>query len=146
MKLYEDEINVLKLCRNHNIVNFIVEIITHNNRYVVMEYCPDGDMEQYLNNVKKINEDEAKDILKQLVNGMKHLHQNSVMHRDFKLANILRNGKEVKIADLGFAKVMGLQSEAETVLGTKQTMAPEVLNEDLYSYKADVWSLGIVYY
>jgi serine/threonine protein kinase len=77
---------------------------------------------------------------------MKHLHLNSVIHRDFKLANILRNKHEVKIADLGFAKVMGLKSEAETVLGTKQTMAPEVLHEDLYSTKADIWSLGIVYY
>ena len=44
-KLYEDELSVLKLCKNQNIVNFVVEVNTHNNRYVVMEYCQDGDME-----------------------------------------------------------------------------------------------------
>jgi serine/threonine-protein kinase ULK/ATG1 len=46
------------------------------------------------------------------------------MHRDFKLANLLRHNKTIKIADLGFAKQLDKQSLTKTQLGTGLTMAP----------------------
>lgn len=74
------------------------------------------------------------------------------MHRDFKAANILFHDGICKIADLGFAKQMRLsqlekgRNMAHTVLGTSLTMAPEVLEEKPYTFSADIWSIGVVYY
>lgn len=73
------------------------------------------------------------------------------MHRDFKTANVLLHNGICKIADLGFAKQVSVKEGMEkqlagTVLGTSLTMAPEVLGEKPYSFKADIWSIGVVYY
>ena len=59
------------------------------------------------------------------------------MHRDFKLAIILLHNSICKIADLGFAKVLSQKKGGMTgtVLGTSLTMAPEVLDEQMYSYE-----------
>ena len=73
------------------------------------------------------------------------------MHRDFKSPNVLLHNGISKIADFGFAKQMPKKHEmekqtAQTILGTSLTMAPEVLSEKPYGFKADIWSIGVVYY
>jgi serine/threonine protein kinase len=69
-----------------------------------MEYCNGGDLSQYLNKKKRLIEDEATDMLKQILNGFRGLHEANAMHRDFKAANVLLHQGICKIADLGFAK------------------------------------------
>ena len=57
------------------------------------------------------------------------------------------HGGQAKIADLGFAKMLdSSEGVAKTFLGTSLTMAPEVHEGTSYGLKADIWSLGIVYY
>ena len=53
---------------------------------------------------------------------------------------------QVKIADLGFARELSFNELSETICGTPLVMAPEVLNGKRYNHKADVWSLGIVFF
>jgi serine/threonine-protein kinase ULK/ATG1 len=53
---------------------------------------------------------------------------------------------QIKIADLGFARELGHEELTETVCGTPLVMAPEVLNGIKYNHKADVWSMGIVFF
>jgi serine/threonine-protein kinase ULK2 len=68
------------------------------------------------------------------------------MHRDFKLANILKHNGNIKIADFGFAKLLGKDDWTTTMLGSPLNMAPEVLNGQEYDSKADIWSIGTVFY
>lgn len=68
------------------------------------------------------------------------------MHRDFKAANVLLHQNVCKIADLGFAKQVKEEGMTTTILGTGLTMAPEVHQEKSYGRKADIWSVGIVFY
>lgn len=68
------------------------------------------------------------------------------MHRDFKLANILKHDGNIKIADFGFSKLLGNEDMTQTMLGSPLNMAPEVLNGLEYSNKADIWSIGTVFY
>jgi serine/threonine-protein kinase ULK/ATG1 len=68
------------------------------------------------------------------------------MHRDLKLANILKNNGSLKIADFGFARLLEDEDMATTMLGSPLNMAPEVLNGSVYGVKADIWSLGTVFY
>jgi serine/threonine protein kinase len=68
------------------------------------------------------------------------------MHRDFKAANVLLHQNDCKIADLGFAKQVKEEALTSTFLGTSLTMAPEVLQSKKYGRKADIWSVGVVFY
>lgn len=81
------------------------------------------------------------------MNGFKGLHEVKAMHRDFKAENVMLHNDSCKIVDLGFGKL--LEDEEDLVLsklGTKFTMAPEVLQGLPYDMKADIWSIGSVYY
>ena len=82
------------------------------------------------------------------MNGFQVLREKKVLHRDFKLANLFVNDEILVIGDFGFAKAG--QDMAQTKLGTPLTMAYEIItakdDEFLYNSKADLWSVGIVYY
>lgn len=71
---------------------------------------------------------------------------NNIMHRDFKLANILKHDGTIKIADFGFAKMLGNDQLTNTMLGSPLNMAPEILAGKEYNNKADIWSIGTCFY
>jgi serine/threonine-protein kinase ULK/ATG1 len=71
-----------------------------------MEYCNEGDLADYLKARKMLSEDEAVEFLIQILNAFKTLVKHKIMHRDFKLANILKHDGELKIADFGFSKLL----------------------------------------
>lgn len=145
-ELLENEIRVLRACDNINIIKLYDIKKTQNNIYLVTEYCNEGDLMQYLKEKKRLTEEEAVDFLIQIVNAFKTLTKNKIMHRDFKLANILKHNGMIKIADFGFAKLLGSDSLAATMLGSPLNMAPEVLDGKHYDNKADIWSVGTCFY
>ena len=53
---------------------------------------------------------------------------------------------EIKIGDFGFAKFLNSQQKSNTICGTPLYMAPQLVEERNYSYKADLWSLGVLYF
>jgi serine/threonine-protein kinase ULK/ATG1 len=101
---------------------------TANNFYLILEYCNEGDLMVYLKQKKMLPEDEAVEYLVQILNAFKTLVKNKILHRDFKLANILK------------------EDYATTMLGSPLNMAPEVLGGNDYNNKADIWSIGTVFY
>lgn len=103
-------------------------------------------MSEYIKQRKFLTEEEAVEYLIQILNGFKTLVKHRIMHRDFKLANILKHDGSIKIADFGFSKLLGKESYASTMLGSPLNMAPEVLNNQEYDSKADIWSIGTVFY
>ncbi len=101
------------------------------------------------NKINHFNEREAVFFLQQIMNGFQKLREWKILHRDFKLENIFIDFNKVLIGDFGFAKIG--QEFTNTVLGTPITMAPELLlskEEEgvIYNSKADLWSIGVVYY
>lgn len=105
-ELLENEIRVLKTCNNDNIIKLFDIKKTANNFYLVLEYCNEGDLMQYLKKKKMLTEEEAVEYLVQILNAFKTLVKSKIMHRDFKLANILKHNGNIKIADFGFSKLL----------------------------------------
>ena len=146
-KLFKSEVEVMKVTDNPHLLKLHDFLETSGNFYVVVQYCKDGDLEKYLAKVKTIDEPEAVFFLKQIMSGFLYLHQHKIMHRDFKLANIFMDGKHLTIGDFGFAKA-GVDV-ATTKLGTPYNMAPEIIfsnGKTPYTSKADLWSIGVVFY
>jgi len=146
LELLENEIKVLKSCDNPNIMKLYDMKKTANNFYLITEYCNEGDLGDYLKQKKYLTEDEAVEYFLQILNGFRTLVKTNIMHRDFKLANILKHNGTVKIADFGFSKLLGKEGITGTMLGSPLNMAPEVLDGAMYNNKADIWSIGTVFY
>ena len=94
-----------------------------------------------------MSDDEAFEIMKQIIKGYQELAKNNTIHRDLKPANILINQNLFKICDFGFSKVTKDPNSAlKTCVGSPIYMAPQILEKKDYSAKCDIWSLGIIYY
>jgi len=83
-------------------------------------------------------------ISKQVLLGLKHMHDLSLVHRDVKPGNILlsRDGM-AKVSDFGIAKILEPLQEANTFVGTRIYMSPERLGSQPHSTPSDIWSFGL---
>jgi serine/threonine protein kinase len=149
-RLMMTEVSVMREITHPNILHLFEFLRSKDNYYLVLQYCNQGDMEHYMKQkgIRYFEEKEAVMLLKQIMNGFTELRKRKILHRDFKLANIFVNNDQLIIGDFGFAKA-GVEM-ATTKLGSPLTMAPELLfnnDDDLnYNSKADIWSIGVVYY
>mmetsp|Transcript_33295 Transcript_33295/g.106217 ORF Transcript_33295/g.106217 Transcript_33295/m.106217 type:complete len:194 (-) Transcript_33295:279-860(-) len=111
-----------------------------------MEYCGGGSVSDVMFATGEgIQEDQIAFICRESLKGLAYLHAISKVHRDIKCSNILLTDRgEVKIADFGVAaQLTGDRSKRNTFIGTPHWMAPEVVSENRYDGKVDVWALGI---
>jgi tRNA A-37 threonylcarbamoyl transferase component Bud32 len=143
------EKDILKQCKHRNIVTFIDSYEDTNNIYIVLEYLQ-YDLISYLEGGNVVlNSYRVKNILKQIVEGVRYLHDNGIVHRDLKLDNIMlketTNGVIVKITDFGLSDVISTSTCLDQC-GTIVYIAPEMILKQEYSYKIDVWSIGVILY
>lgn len=120
--------------------------------YIVMEYAPNGSLHAWIKKRKQQNMPFSKrrvaKMFKQLLTGLAYCHARGVMHRDLKPDNILLGTDRVcKLCDLGLGKQCDLSSSVcHTLCGCVSYVAPEILLKMQYSQKADIWSLGMIFY
>ena len=157
---YINEFEIMKTCSKNNInsVECYEYFDNKDNFIIIMELC-DGNLLDLFNkkkeNDKGLNIEELLKIMNQLNNAFKIMKENNIIHRDLKLENILikYNDEEhknytIKLADYGCSKRLDslLENYCSTYIGTPIYMAPEILNEDKYNFKSDLWSIGIIIY
>ena len=147
-----NEVEIMKKINTENSV-LINEVINNKEYlYIIMDLC-EYDLENYIKRRKKpISINEIKEVLNQLNNVFKIMNDKKIIHRDLKPSNILISLDRldkclIKLSDYGSSKFNNLSNTiTNTLNGTPITMAPEILNGENYSFKSDIWSLGIIIY
>lgn len=81
-----------------------------------------------------------------ILKGFYNLILTNVIHRDIKPANILIKNDMLKIADFGFSRKINENKLMTSAVGTKAYCSPQILGQSSYTSKADIWSLGVLFY
>ena len=124
------EVYIMTKIRHANVIRLLEVFESSNHLLIVMEYAGGGDLLQYVRGHKKINEEEAKGLFRQVVYGLGHIHSRSVLHRDIKLDNILLDSDHgVKICDFGVSKIIDKNAMIKEQCGTPAYIAPEIILE-----------------
>ncbi|KAK8880820.1 hypothetical protein M9Y10_003512 [Tritrichomonas musculus] len=145
-KQYLREHERLNMLRHPNIVNtygiYLGDETTPIS--ILLELCPE-DMNSAINNGSISKECVVKYVY-EICEGMKFAHFCGIIHRDLKPSNILidKHGN-IKISDFGISKLMTTEEQCTTMGGdTQKFMAPEILNEEQYDEKVDVYAFGVI--
>lgn len=136
------EIDLLKNLDHANIVKYQGFVKTPETLNIILEYCENGSLHSISKNFGRFPENLVAHYMAQVLHGLSYLHEQGVIHRDIKGANILTTKYGlVKLADFGVAsKTSGLHDSA--VVGTPYWMAPEVIELSGATSASDIWSLG----
>jgi serine/threonine protein kinase len=129
-----------------NILNLIAEFETEHHIYLVLEFCPNGDLYEAIRVGRGPGQtDHVRECMLQLVDAVEHMHSKGVYHRDIKPENILldKDGA-MKLGDFGLATTDAWSFEA--AVGSDRYMAPEQYDPSTTGYSpaaADTWAIGI---
>ncbi|KAK3889864.1 hypothetical protein Pcinc_006158 [Petrolisthes cinctipes] len=142
------EISIHRSLREKHVVGFHGYFEDSDNVYIILELCRRRSLMELHKRRKALTEPETRYFLKQLLLGVKHLHDKKVIHRDLKLGNLFINDEmELKIGDFGLATRVGYEGERKrTLCGTPNYIAPEILCKKGHSYEVDIWSIGCILY
>ncbi|KAI1719018.1 protein kinase domain-containing protein [Ditylenchus destructor] len=127
-----------------------MDIIIRSDKYVaiIQEYASNGDLLRLIMKVQRIEEHQARFYFIQLIEAIKYLWANNIVHRDIKCENIFLDAyMNVKLGDFGFARVLQEDEDTNTHCGSKAYTALELLQGKRYKGNgADIWSAGVVLY
>lgn len=154
----EGEISIHLLQHHPNIVRLIDMFDGQQIVSLVLELCRGGDffsyiVQQHQKSNTGLPEKAVAGVAKQLLSAMEFLHSQCIVHRDVKCENLLLNQEGLqpadttyKLCDFGFAARVPSGGQLHSVLGSPQTVAPEILRKRPYSYPSDMWSTGVLLY
>ena len=177
-KYIENEMIILHSLKHPNIIRLEEIKKTSDYYYIVMECANGGDLSGCLkkyklsHNGRAFSEEIVQHLMRQIIDGLKYIHKNKVIHRDLKSDNIMvtfdnENDKnnlnllnaKVKIIDFGLAIKVSATNLAKTYAGSPLNMAPDILKKKIsscaasrinqfetYDEKVDIWSIGTVCY
>ena len=147
----KSEIDILKIAKHPNIIKLYDVFENEKYIYIIMEYCPGGDLFSYIEKRDfKIKEERAAEIIHKLCTAVYFLHQYGIVHRDLKPENILMmdqtDNADIRLVDFGLGKMLGPGEKCDEPFGTFSYVAPEVLQEKPYDFKVDLFAIGIITY
>mmetsp|Transcript_6464 Transcript_6464/g.19613 ORF Transcript_6464/g.19613 Transcript_6464/m.19613 type:complete len:488 (+) Transcript_6464:153-1616(+) len=153
MRMAMDERAVLELVGDHPFVLGLRYAVETTSQFCfVTEFCERGDLFNFMTQRRRpLLEEKARILAAEIAMGLEHVHSFGVVYRDLKTENVLvdKDG-HVRIADFGLAKILGrsreqaVLSRTDTLCGTTNYYAPEMLMDEGYSQGIDYWALGVL--
>ncbi|NP_034920.2 maternal embryonic leucine zipper kinase isoform 1 [Mus musculus] len=144
------EIDALKSLRHQHICQLYHVLETKNKIFMVLEYCPGGELFDYIISQDRLSEEETRVVFRQILSAVAYVHSQGYAHRDLKPENLLFDeNHKLKLIDFGLcAKPKGNKDyHLQTCCGSLAYAAPELIQGKSYlGSEADVWSMGILLY
>ncbi|KAK8706548.1 hypothetical protein V6N13_050109 [Hibiscus sabdariffa] len=146
LNIIMQEIDLLKILNHKNIVKYLGSSKTKSHLHIILEYVENGSLANIIkpNKFGPFPESLVAVYISQVLEGLVYLHEQGVIHRDIKGANILTTKEGlVKLADFGVAtKLTEADVNTHSVVGTPYWMAPEVIEMSGVCAASDIWSVG----
>ena len=150
LELIRQEKSFLSLIKHPNIICLKDYFEDKRSIYFVTDYYSGGDLITFIEKSPNITEKTACKIIRKIAEALKYLNIFGIVHRDIKPENILfseeNDFKSLKIIDLGVCKTLTYGQMANEPIGTNGYISPEIYLHNDYSFKTDIWSLGIILY
>ena len=166
-ELIVNEVLVMRALHHANIVNYVESFLFKNEIWIAMEYMEGGSLTEVVT-TNMMTEGQIAAVSREIAQGLEHLHEYGIIHRDIKSDNVLLSPTgdiklstfhglllwydyltlvaSLTLADFGFCGQISdpTKGKRTTMIGTPYWMAPEVVTRKEYGPKVDIWSLGIV--
>jgi calcium/calmodulin-dependent protein kinase I len=151
-----EEVAILQLLGNHPAIIQLVDCdeSLHGTIRLVLELCEGGELFDRIQQKQYYPEQEAKVLIRNLLEACVLIHGKGIMHRDLKPENILLASKvsntDIKISDFGLAKISKdfprRLPRSHSICGSDFYLAPEVIKQEEYGREIDIWSVGVICY
>ena len=155
LEKFEREINILINSDHPNIIKIYEVFESQRSLYIVMEECKGGELFdriiEHIESKKMYSENDAAEMIRQVMSAVEYCHNNGICHRDLKPENLLylNKGPEkdnpIRVIDFGLSQMISSQKKLKTKVGTAYYVSPEILQGD-YTEKCDIWSAGVILY
>eukprot|EP01069_Polyplicarium_translucidae_P002136 Polyplicarium_translucidae@DN1930_c0_g1_i4.p1 len=147
--MFRREVEALRALEHPSIIKYWDFFEDHHFLYAVMERCEGGELFEQILKYKTFNEVDASFLCRQMLAALQYVHEARIVHRDIKAENFLFKDKtsnsELKLIDFGMSAQIDPETMLNEVCGSPHYLAPELIKRR-YSFKADVWALGVLLY
>lgn len=145
-----NEINVMRRLEHNNIIQLYEVHESDKHIYLVLELLQGGELLDRIMRKGQYQERDASLLMKNLLSALDYMHSKGIMHRDIKPENLIlkdsQNDSEIKIADFGLAAFINSNDQLFKRCGTPGYVAPEILEDERYDEKVDIFSAGVILY
>jgi serine/threonine protein kinase len=146
IKMIEDEFTAMKNLDHPNIIKYFESFKTEKYFCLVFEFDEGYNLTEIID--QKLNEKQIIKIFIQILEGLKYLHSKNCIHRNIQPRNIrLSQNGQIKIIGFDLVRLIKNSNDLlKTFAGFPPYIAPEIVKQEKYGNKVDIWSLGVSIY
>ena len=143
------EIEIMSVLRHRRLLRLADAFESPTEIVLVMELVTGGELFEKVVEDEFISENDVIHYMKQIIEGVQHMHSKEVLHLDLKPENIMivrPASRQIKLIDFGLARKYNPKENLKVMFGTPEFVAPEVLTYDRITPATDMWSIGVIAY